>query len=189
MPEQTRLQLESGDLSLVLADRERGSVVQDELRGRGGRVLTAFAWRFLPTDDAPVHGPATLTTETHRCLTRVTMPARGDGDLVVTRDLRLRPDGFDERLDLENTGANRRSLAVELAFEAALVVGVDLHEVSVAVAASASTLTLRFDQLAAAHPGGADWELSLAPGERIALSASATLSGTDPVAGDAGSEE
>jgi glycogen debranching enzyme len=166
------------------------------LYDRDTRFLSRYVWRWLPGDDGPFQ---TLVADSPRPDTVHIHHARIEGPsqlLAVRRTLRARADGLDDELVVENTSLERQSLSIELEaaadfadlFEArgwdrqereapaAEVGATTLRLAHTASDGVAQSVTLEFDALAAARPDGADWELSLAPGERVTLRARVTTS-------------
>ncbi len=172
-----------GDRDAQVLAGEHGFYVRDT------RMLSRYAWRWLPGDGPD---PQTLVVATPRPDVVHAHHAQVEGPsqtVALRRTLRTHARGLVDEVEIENTSSERRSLSLELDAAADFA---DLFEArgwnrvdrSLAVAeASGSTLTLRhtasdgvasavhlrFDPLAAARPDGADWELSLAPGERVHL--------------------
>lgn len=157
------------------------------LYNRDTRVLSRYAWRFLP---AEAEGLQTLLAESPRPDHLHAHYALLGGDaqtLAVRRDLIAAADGLRDRLEIVNSSAERRAFSLELdvasdyvdVFEvrgwhqldregpSAEAQGTTLRFHYRAADALEQAVTLRFDPLAAARPDGADWELSLAPGERV----------------------
>lgn len=142
---------------------------------RGTPLLARYAWRWWGADGA---------VSSDRCRVRrdgadfsvVWTDARGRTALELRRRLRPRRYGWSDELELVNPGASRLALSIELDAAAAdpvaseLVMAGALH-----LATGGSTARLTFDALAAARPDGADWEVSLAPGERVQLFAELCL--------------
>ncbi|MDF1522156.1 MAG: glycogen debranching N-terminal domain-containing protein [Trueperaceae bacterium] len=157
---------------------------------RDTRVLSRYAWRWLSIDGAE---PQTLLVDAprpdllHAHYARIEGPAQ---TLALRRTLRAHAAGFTDTLEVANASQERRSLSVELAvagdfadvfevrgwpaIERAPAVaeagGRELTLRHTATDGVACAVHLRFDALAATHPDGAEWELSLAPGERVTLS-------------------
>jgi glycogen debranching enzyme len=182
--------------TFVVSDAD-GQVVGGEhgLYNRDTRLLRRYAWRWLPAGDGEfqtlvAHSPRPDLFDAHYAL--IEGPSQR---LAVRRRLRVAADGLRDDLTVENTSLERRSLSIELAvegdfsdlFEArgwhrlereppvatAAAHDLELHH----TAADGLTVALRlhFDGLAAARPDGADWELSLAPGERVHLTVGLTI--------------
>lgn len=98
--------------------------------------------------------------------------ASGTLTLHVERRLQAGSDALLDTIALHNIGHERLPLSVELNLtHTAAVTDVTMNRIDFA---GGSRLTL--DPLAAARPDGADWELSLGIGERIALQAHWQLS-------------
>ncbi|MFN2322153.1 MAG: glycogen debranching N-terminal domain-containing protein [Trueperaceae bacterium] len=156
---------------------------------RDTRLLSTYAWRFLPMDGPE---PQTLRVETARPDVLTARYAQIDGpaqSLALERSLRLSALGFLDRIDVVNTSRERRALSVELAVAADFAdvfevrgwprldraepdveaFGTEMTLRHTASDGVASTVHVRYDALAASHPAGAEWELSLAPGERVAI--------------------
>ena len=157
---------------------------------RDTRLLSTYAWRFLPMTGPE---PQALLVETARPDLLGARYAQIDGPaqtLAWSRTVRLNAHGFVDTIEVVNASRERRAVSLELAVAADFA---DVFEVrgwprlerpEPTATASGSEVALhhvasdglevevrvRFDALAAAHPGGAEWELSLAPGERIAVS-------------------
>ena len=161
---------------------------------RDTRLLSTYAWRFLPMDGPE---PQALLVEAARPDVLTARYAQIDGPaqtLALTRSLHLNAHGFVDRIDVANTSRERRALSVELAVAADFADVFEVRgwprldraepdvdargtEMTLRHTASdgvASTVRIRFDALAATHPGGAEWELSLAPGERVAITVEVT---------------
>jgi glycogen debranching enzyme len=159
------------------------------LYDRDTRFLSRYVWRWLPGDDGTLQ---TLVADSPRPDTVHVHHARIEGPsqlLAVRRTLRARADGIDDQLVVENTSLERQSLSIELEvaadfadlFEARGWHQVEREAPATDVGATtlrlahtssdgvAQSVNLEFDPLAAARPDGADWELSLAPGERVTL--------------------
>ena len=174
-----------------------GRVLSDEhgLYNRDTRVLSRYAWRLLPTAEGTmqalvVSSPRPDTLYSHHAL--IDGPSQ---TLAAIRTLRAHAHGLDDELVIENTSTARQSISLELEVGADFA---DLFEArgwhvaqreAPAVSVEATALALRhtatdgveqavrltFDPLAAARPDGADWELSLAPGERVSIGASVRI--------------
>jgi glycogen debranching enzyme len=181
--------------TFLVADEE-GQAVGGEhgLYNRDTRLLRRYAWRWL----APDGEFQTLVAESPRPDLFHAHHALIDGPsqlLAVRRRLTLRADGMRDELEVENTSLERRSLSLELEVEAQFG---DLFEArgwhalersEPDVVASGTALSfahtasdglrqavhLQLDDLAAARPDGADWELSLAAGERVRLRVDARI--------------
>ena len=160
------------------------------LYNRDTRFLSRYAWRWLPADAGEFQ---TLVAQSQR-------PDRFDGHyalidgpsqlLAVRRRTFVTATGLRDELDVANTSMQRRSLSIELdvagdfadLFEArgwhhlersepdSDAVGTALRLSHTASDGVRQGVALRLDDLAAARPDGADWELSLAPGECVRLS-------------------
>ena len=166
---------------------------------RDTRLLRRYAWRWLGRggefQTLMADSPRLDEFHAHHALI-----VDGDQRLAIRRDLRIDAHGLVDRLEVANTSLERESLSLELEVEADFA---DVFEVRgwhrlerepPVVAATGSSLELRhtasdglrqgvrldFDELAAARPDGADWELSLAPGERVTLEV--TVASDDPFA-------
>ena len=159
------------------------------LYNRDTRFLSRYAWHWLPADAG----------EFQTLVARGQRPDRFDGHyalidgpsqlLAVRRRAFVTATGMRDELDVANTSLERRSLSIELdvagdfadLFEARgwhhverSAPEVDAANTTLRLSHTASdgvsqAVTLRFDELAAARPDGADWELSLAPGESVRL--------------------
>jgi glycogen debranching enzyme len=166
-------------------------IVGDEhgLYNRDTRVLSRYAWRLLPTAEGAmqalvVSSPRPDTVYSHHAL--IDGPSQ---TLAAIRTLRAHAGGLDDELVIENTSSVRQAISLELEADADFA---DLFEArgwhaadraAPTATVEATTLELRhtasdgveqavrltFDPLAAARPDGADWELSLAPGERVSV--------------------
>jgi len=187
------------DTTFLVADAD--GQARDGERGlyrRDTRLLRRYAWRWIGRDGEfqtlMLDSPRLDELHAHHAL------IVGDGQrLAIRRRLRVDAAGLDDQLVIENTSLERLALSVELEAEADFA---DVFEVRgwprlerepAAVDATATRLAFRttaadgqpyavwldFDELAAARPDGADWELSLAPGERVALRV--TVGSDDPV--------
>lgn len=172
-----------GDRDAQVLAGEHGFYVRDT------RMLSRYAWRWLPGDGPD---PQTLVVATprpdvvHAHHAQVAGPSQ---TVALRRTLRAHASGLVDEVEVENTSHERRSLSLELdaaadfadLFEArgwnridrppaeAEVSGSKLTLRHTASDGMASAVRLSFDPLAAARPDGADWELSLAPGERVRL--------------------
>ena len=156
---------------------------------RDTRMLSTYAWRFLPMDGAE---PQALLVEAARPDALSARYAQIDGPaqtLAWTRSLRLHAHGFVDQIEVRNTSRERRALSLELAVAADFAdvfevrgwprldraepdvdaFGTEMTLRHTASDGLTSSVRVRFDALAAPHPGGAEWELSLAPGERVAV--------------------
>ena len=159
------------------------------LYNRDTRMLARYAWRWLPADAATFQ---TLVAQSPRPDVFHGHYSLIDGPsqlLAVRRRTVATADGLRDELEVANTSLERRSLSLELEvagdfadlFEArgwhhlerpeadAEAEGSRLCLANVAADGVRQSVTLRFDELAAARPDGADWELSLAPGETVRL--------------------
>jgi glycogen debranching enzyme len=159
------------------------------LYNRDTRVLRRYAWRWLPSGDGAFQ---TLVAESPRADRFDAHYALIEGPsqlLAVRRRLSVAAAGLRDELLVENTSRERRSLSLELEVEgdfgdlfeargwhrlereapAATAAGRELELRHTASDGLTLGVRLRFDPLAAARPDGADWELSLAPGESVAL--------------------
>ncbi len=172
-----------GDRDAAVSTGEQGLYVRDT------RVLSRYAWRWLPADGPE---PQTLVVATPRPDALHAHHAQIDGPsqtVALRRTLTLRAHGLRDEVEVENTSRERRALSLELDVAGDFV---DLFEARgwhrlehapTVAEVSGSSLTLRhtagdgvpttvrvdFGDLAAARPDGADWELSLAPGETVRL--------------------
>ena len=159
------------------------------LYNRDTRLLKRYAWRWLASGE---HAFQTLVAESPRpdlFHAHYALIAGPSQLLAVRRRLRAAADGLVDELEVENTSLERRSLSIELEVEGEFA---DLFEARgwhhmerpesetqveddrlslrhTARDGVTQGVALRFDALAAARPDGADWELSLAPGERVAV--------------------
>ncbi len=172
-----------GDRDAHVLTGEHGFYVRDT------RVLSRYAWRWLPGDGPE---PQTLVVATPRPDVVHAHHAQIEGPsqtVALRRTLRIHASGLVDEVEIENTSNERRSLSLELdaaadfadLFEARGWHRVDRPPAQAEASGSsltlnhtasdgvASTVRLSFDALAAARPDGADWELSLAPGERVRL--------------------
>ena len=164
------------------------------LYNRDTRLLRRYGWRWL----AAVGGFQTLVAESprpdvfHAHHGSIEGPAQR---LAVRRRLELGAAGWRDELLVENTSLERHALSLELdvegdfgdLFEArgwhalqrddptATVTGDGLRLDHVASDGVRQAVALRFDPLAAARPDGADWELSLGPGERVRVWVAGTI--------------
>lgn len=133
----------------------------------GRRVLGRYRWRWWPADAAPptssvrMDGGALRVSEVE------------DGGLRLERYLAAAGGGLRDRLVFHNDGAARRALTLELAVAAAPGAAEPVLDVAEPAWTldGAPPVRVRLDALAAAHPDGADWELSLAPGEAVEVGA------------------
>jgi glycogen debranching enzyme len=156
---------------------------------RDTRLLSTYAWRFLPMEGPE---PQALLVEAARpdVLTaryaQIVGPAQ---TLALHRTVRLDARGFVDRIEVVNASRARRALSLELAVAADFTdvfevrgwprlerpepeidaFGTEMTLRHTASDGVASSVHVRFDALAATHPGGAEWELSLAPGERVVV--------------------
>jgi hypothetical protein len=177
--------------TFVVADADgQAQGGEQGLYNRDTRVLRRYAWRWLPSGDGAFQ---TLVAESPRPDQFDAHYALIEGPsqlLAVRRRLRVAATGLRDELLVENTSRERRALSLELEVEgdfgdlfeargwhrlerpppAATATGRDLELRHTASDGLTLAVRLRFDELAAARPDGADWELSLAPGERVALS-------------------
>ena len=172
-----------GDRDAQVRSGEHGFYVRDT------RMLSRYAWRWLPADGPE---PQTLVVATPRPDVVHAHHAQVDGPsqtVALRRTLRVHARGLVDEIEVENTSRERRALSLELdvagdfadLFEArgwhrldrapadAQATGSSLTLAHTASDGVASEVRLSFDPLAAARPDGADWELSLAPGERVRL--------------------
>jgi glycogen debranching enzyme len=176
--------------TFLVADADgqaNGSV--DGLYNRDTRLLKRYVWRWLASSGGPFQA---LVAESPRPDSFHAHYALIDGPsqlLAVRRRLRAAAAGLVDEVEVENTSLERRSLSVELEvegefadlFEARGWHHLERRESDARAEGDRLTLrhtasdgvtqgvALRFDALAAARPDGAHWELSLAPGERVAL--------------------
>ncbi len=161
---------------------------------RDTRLLGRYAWRWLPGagefQTLVAESPRPDLFDAHYAL--IEGPAQL---LAVRRRLRLFAAGLRDELVVENTSLERRALSLELEVEGAFAdlfeargwhrlerplatataSGHDLELRHTASDGLTVGVRLRFDDLAAARPDGADWELSLAPGERVELAVDLTI--------------
>jgi glycogen debranching enzyme len=174
-----------GDEHAQVEGGERG------VYNRDTRVLSRYVWRWLPAAPGRMQ---TLVVDSPRPDTLHAHYALLDGDeqrLAVQRRLHAVADGLDDELVVENTSRERLSVSVDLEvasdfddlFEVRGWHRIDRDAPHAEVTATTVRLThragdgvecgvdLAFDALAAARPDGADWELSLAPRERVTLRA------------------
>jgi hypothetical protein len=165
------------------------------LYDRDTRFLSRYTWRWRTGDGATFQ---TLVADSPRPDTVHVHHARIAGPsqlLAVRRTLRARADGLDDELVVENTSLERQALSIELdvasdfadLFEARGWHPIERAPATVQLGTTwlqldqtasdgiAQTVRLDFDPLAAARPDGADWQLSLAPGERVSLRSRVTL--------------
>jgi glycogen debranching enzyme len=160
------------------------------LYNRDTRVLRRYAWRWLPSGDGAFQTLVAESPRPDQFDAHYALIAGPSQLLAVRRRLRVAATGLRDELLVENTSRERRSLSLELEVEgdfgdlfeargwhrlertppAATATGRDLELRHTASDGLTLAVRLRFDALAAARPDGADWELSLAPGERVALS-------------------
>lgn len=174
-----------GDRDANVVAGEHGFYLRDT------RMLSHYAWRWLPGEGPE---PQTLVVASPRPDALHAHHAQIDGPsqtVALRRTLRIFAARLIDEIEVENTSRERRSLSLELdvgADFADLFEARGWHRIErapPAVQVTANTLTLsheagdgvrstvqvRFDELAAARPDGADWELSLAPGERVVVRA------------------
>jgi glycogen debranching enzyme len=165
------------------------------LYNRDTRMLSRYAWRWLSAAEGVVQtlvvaSPRPDTLHAHHAL------IAGPSQLVaVRRTLQAHAAGLDDDLVVENTSLERQSVSLELDVAADFA---DLFEVRGwhAVEREAPRVTvegtalefrhaasdgveqrvrIELDALAAARPDGADWEISLAPGERVKVTSRVRL--------------
>ena len=159
------------------------------LYNRDTRMLSRYAWRLLPSGGGAFQ---TLVATSPRPDVFHAHDALIDGPsqrLAVRRRLHAYADGLLDELEVTNTSLERQSLSLELEIGADFAdlfeargwhhldraepdLQVGQHELVLAHTASDGVrqrVALTFDALAAARPDGADWELSLAPGEHVQL--------------------
>ncbi len=172
-----------GDAGGHARDDEHG------LYSRDTRLLSRYAWRLLPAGEGAFQ---TLVAMSPRPDLFHAHDALIDGPsqrLAVRRRLVARADGLVDDLEVANTSLERQSLSLELEVEAEFAdlfeargwhrrdrdrPEVQVGERDLVLARTADdgvrqAVALSFDALAAARPDGADWELSLAPGEHVRL--------------------
>ncbi len=172
-----------GDRDAHVVAGEQGLYVRDT------RVLSRYAWHWTPADGPE---PQTLVVATPRPDALHAHHAQIDGPsqtVALRRTLSIRANGLRDEVEVENTSRARRALSLELdvaadfadLFEARGWHHLERPPAATEVAGSALALRhtagddvttvvrLDFGDLAAARPDGADWELSLAPGERVRL--------------------
>ena len=160
------------------------------LYNRDTRLLSRYAWRLLPAGDGafqPLVATSPRPDVFHGHDALIEGPSQ---HLAVRRRLVVHADGLHDELEVSNTSMERQSLSLELELESDFVdlfeargwydvvrvePEVEVRERAVALRHTAADgvrqgVTARFDALAAARPDGADWELSLAPGEHVHLS-------------------
>jgi glycogen debranching enzyme len=159
------------------------------LYNRDTRLLSRYAWRLLPAG----HGAfQTLVATSPRPDVFHGHDALIEGPsqlLAVRRRLVVHADGLHDELEVSNTSMERQSLSLELEVDADFVdlfeargwhrhdreaPDIDVGERVVALSHNArdgvrQAVSILVDDLAAARPDGADWELSLAPGEHVSL--------------------
>ena len=177
--------------TFLVADAD-GQALSDEhgLYNRDTRLLRRYAWRFLSAKGGAFQ---TLVADSPRPDRFHAHHALIDGPsqlLAVRRRLRAEAASLSDELEVENTSLERRSLSVELEARADFVdlfeargwhqlersdpeTDAEGHSLTFRLTAGdgvTQAVSLEFDDLAAARPDGADWELSLAPGERLSLS-------------------
>lgn len=159
-----RLQLDPSGNAIPGASPTPGGALREggALSEGGVALLEHYAWRIL--DDEAVH------------LRRVEQPSDaelvlelelGAGLLRFERQLRLSSDALEDRLRISNPTAERRSITFEFELGGVAITDAAVAADALALSTGAKRLELRFDALAAVRPDGADWELSLAPGELV----------------------
>lgn len=137
----------------------------------GRAVLARYRWRWWPADAAAPAGTSRVDDGALR--TVETEP----GGLRLERTVASEGAVLRDRLVFRNAGGERRALTLELAV-AAPPAGAPPHLAGDAPGwtfVGRPIVRLRLDPLAAAHPDGADWELSLAPGEAVEVGATFEL--------------
>lgn len=143
---------------------------------RGARVLARYAWRFLPTGADAFR---TVLVKSPRASLLDARYALGDEAapvIAVCRRMTAHADGVHDELEVANLSPERTSLSLELEIATDAPehdhVQVDdriLTLERISPDGADRRVVLAFDALGAARPDGADWELSLAPGERVQL--------------------
>lgn len=128
-----------------------------------GGERVRYRWR-VRADDAPL-GVGTVNDRA------------SSGDLRLERTARFEGERFHDHLHAVNGGPGRRSLSIDLEVDADAV-RVSAHALAFDVAGDA--LLIDLDPLAAAHPNGGEWELSLAPGERVTIGATLAFAPLTP---------
>lgn len=141
----------------------------------GAPLLARYAWRWWGASGSVTGDRWQVVADGAEC-----HAAWGDADgqalLRLRRRIRVRRGGWSDEVEFVNPGAARAALTIEFDAAAAdpvadgLVAPSDLR-----LATRTGVVAVAFDALAAARPDGADWELSLAPGERVALRADVSL--------------
>lgn len=143
---------------------------------RGTRLLARYVWHFLPTGGDAFR---TVLAESPRPGVLEARYALGDEaapPIAVCRSVSAHALGLHDELEVSNTSRERLSLSLELevATDASPPGHAQVDDRHLALAHSGPDgvhrrILLAFDALAAARPDGADWELSLAPGEQVHL--------------------
>jgi hypothetical protein len=159
-------ELRVGALELRLNSEGDAAATDEGLFMEGVRLLGRYGWRFL--DDEAVR---VVASEQLSDLELRSSSTLGEELVLIERQLKMRPDGLSEHLELSNPTGVRRSITFEFELHAGGLNSARVQGQQLIVGACGHELRLSFDALAAVRPDGADWELSLAPGERV----SATL--------------
>jgi hypothetical protein len=198
--------------TFVVSDAD-GQVAGGEhgLYNRDTRLLRRYAWRWLPAGSGEFQTLVALSPRPDLFDAHYALIEGPSQLLAVRRRLRVAADGLRDELVVENTSLERRSLSLELEVEGEFAdlfeargwhrlereppkVTAAAHDLELRHTASDGlelAVRLRFDDLAAARPDGADWELSLAPGERVELAVDISIlnpldaAPTEPIGYDA----
>jgi len=138
---------------------------------RGAPLLSRYAWRWWSDT-------GTAVVDRHRVRddgagSEVDMTWRDANDrptLQLHRGIEADGRGWSDRIVLSNPGDARRVVTLELGAAAAAPIAPEVvTDAGLRFVALGVTVRLTFDPLAAPRPDGADWELSLAPGETLVL--------------------
>ncbi len=163
--------------SVFVADRDgQATGGTHGLYERRTRVLARYAWRFLPSGAGVFRTVLAKSPRPGIFEARYAVGDEASPAVVVCRRMTAQALGFHDELEISNMSPERSSLSLELEV-ATDAPSHDLMRVQDRTLALERTdpdgvdrrVVLAFDALGAARPDGADWELSLAPGERVHL--------------------
>ena len=138
-------------------------------------LLSHYAWRWWGADGTVTDDGCVVHEDAVACRA-AWEDADGRPVLLVLRRIRAHARGWTDELEFTNPGGTRQALTIELnAVTAEPAAQASVSAGGLRFAAGAANAQLTFDALAAPRPDGADWELSLAPGERVVLRAELSL--------------
>lgn len=153
----------------------RGAEAAAAVHWHDAPLLSRYAWRWWGASGTAASD--LCATHTDGAEWRVLWEDEdGHPTLSLRRLIRVDRDGWTDEVGLANPGRARVALTIE--FEAAVsdpTADAVVTASGLQLGAGAAAVQVAFDALAAPRPDGADWELSLAPGERVVLRADLSL--------------